>query len=87
MTKLAVSIFSATKRGVPNHDLFNIKLFQLFYFIPIMLFVSNIITIDFCEIYFNNMRFVIYCIHIVVILVVNIYLFKCSHMWDVNSKL
>jgi hypothetical protein len=41
MTKLPVSIFSATKRGVPNLDLFNINLFQVFYFIAIMLFVSH----------------------------------------------
>jgi hypothetical protein len=72
MTKLPVSIFSATKRGVPNLDLFNINLFQVFYFITIMLFVSNIIPIDLSVIYFNNIKSVIYCIIIVVILVVNI---------------
>ena len=87
MTKLPVSIFSATKRGVPNRDLFNINFFQLFYFITIMLFMSNIIPIDLYEIYFNNMRIVIYCINIVVILVVNIPMFNFSHLCEVSSKL
>jgi len=87
MTKLPVSIFSATKRGVPNLDLFNINLFQVFYFITIMLFVSNIIPIDLSVIYFNNIKSVIYCIIIVVILVVNIPMFNCSHLCEVSSKL
>ena len=89
MTKLPVSIFSATKRGVPNLDLFNINLFQVFYFITIMLFVSNIIPIDLSVIYFNNIKSVIYCIIIVVILVVNIpmTMLNCSHLCEVSSKL
>lgn len=87
MTKLPVSIFSATKRGVPNLDLFNINLFRVFYFITIMLFVSNIIPIDLSVIYFNNIKSVIYCIIIVVILVVNIPMFNCSHLCEVSSKL
>jgi hypothetical protein len=60
MTKLPVSIFSATKRGVPNLDLFNINLFRVFYFITIMLFVSNTIPIDLSVIYFNNIKSVFY---------------------------
>ena len=87
MTKLPVSIFSATKRGVPNLDLFNINLFRVFYFITIMLFVSNIIPIDLSVIYFNNIKSVIYCIIIVVILVVNIPMFNCNHLCEVSSKL
>ena len=87
MTKLPVSIFSATKRGVPNLDLFNINLFRVFYFITIMLFVSNTIPIDLSVIYFNNIKSVIYCITIVVILVVNILMFNCSHLCEVSSKL
>ena len=87
MTKLPVSIFSATKRGVLNLDLFNINLFQVFYFITIMLFVSNIIPIDLSVIYFNNIKSVIYCIIIVVILVVNIPMFNRSHLYEVSSKL
>ena len=83
MTKLPVSIFSATKRGVPNLDLFNIKVFD---FITIMLFVSNIIPIDLSVIYFNNIKSVIYCIIIVVILV-NIPRFNCCHLCEVSSKL
>lgn len=87
MTKLPVSIFSATKRGVPNLDLFNINLFRVFYFITIMLFVSNTIPIDLSVIYFNNIKSVIYCIIIVVILVVNILMFNCSHLCEVSSNL
>ena len=87
MTKLPVSICIATKRGVPNLDLFNINLFQVFYFITIMLFVSNTIPIDLSVIYFNNIKSVIYCIMIVVILVVNIPMFNCSHLGEVSSKL
>ena len=87
MTKLPVSIFSATKRGVPNLDLFNINLFQVFYFITIMVFVSNTIPIDLSVIYFNNIKSVIYCIIIFVILVVNIPVFNCSHLCEVSSKL
>ena len=86
MTNLPVSIFSATKRGVQNLDLFNINLFQVFYFIKIMLFVSNIIPIDLSVIYFNNIKSVIYCIIIVVILV-NIPMFNCSHLCEVSSNL
>jgi hypothetical protein len=44
---------------------------RVFYFITIMLFVSNTIPIDLSVIYFNNIKSVIYCIIIVVILVVN----------------
>jgi len=33
-----------------------------------MLFVSNIISIDLPVIYFNNMRIVIYCVYIYILL-------------------
>ena len=52
-----------------------------------MLFVSNIIPIDLFVIYFNNIKIVIYCINIVVILVVNIPMFNCSHLCEGSSKL
>jgi hypothetical protein len=55
-----------------EYILFNCYLFRVFYFITIMLFVSNTIPIDLSVIYFNNIKSVIYCIIIVVILVVNI---------------
>jgi hypothetical protein len=72
---------------VQNLDIFNINLFQVFYFITIMLFVSNTIPIDLSVIYFNNIKSVIYCIIIVVILVVNIPRFNCCHLCEVSSKL
>ena len=57
MTKSPVSILSVTKRD-PNRDISNIILLTFF----IMLFVSNILPIDFSVIYSNNMGILIYCI-------------------------
>ena len=60
---LGIRIFFLEKNHNPPFKL-NGRSLSIFYFITIMLFVSNIIPIDLSVVYSKNMRIVIYCIYI-----------------------